>query len=144
VASGGPWEDVVGYSRAVVLPAAAQRVLVSGSTATVGGVVRHPGDAYRQAHTVWDVVEAALREAGAGLADVVRTRMYVVGREHCDAVGRAHSERVGPARPAATMVLVAGLVDPAMLVEVEVEALVPGAPGRGTGGAGHAPGGPGA
>jgi enamine deaminase RidA (YjgF/YER057c/UK114 family) len=113
----------MGYSRAVVLPAGA-RVLVSGSTATVDGVVRHPGDAYGQAHTAWDVVEAALSEAGASLADVVRTRMYVVGREHCDAVGRAHAERLGNARPAATMVLVAGLLDPAMLVEVEAEAVV--------------------
>jgi enamine deaminase RidA (YjgF/YER057c/UK114 family) len=125
VSSGGPWEDEVGYARAVVVPADARRVLVSGSTATVGGEVRHPGDAYRQAHTAWDVVEAALREVGAGLGDVVRSRMYVVGREHCDAVGRAHAERVGAARPAATMVLVAGLVSPDMLVEVEAEALLP-------------------
>ncbi len=131
IASGGPYEDAVGYSRAVVLPPGAARVLVSGSTATLDGRVVHPGDAYRQAHTAWDVVEDALRQAGARLDDVVRSRMYVVGREHCDAVGRAHAERVGAARPAATMVVVAGLVDPAMLVEVEVEALVPegGPPG---------------
>lgn len=128
VRSGGPWEDVVGYSRAVVVPAGAARVLVSGSTAVVDGVLQHPGDAHRQALTAWDVVEAALREAGSGLEHVVRSRMYVVGREHCDAVGRAHALRLGAAAPAATMVLVAGLIDPAMLVEVEAEALVPDRP----------------
>ena len=125
VRSGGPWEDAVGYSRAVVVPAGAARVLVSGSTAVVDGVLQHAGDAHRQALTAWDVVEAALREAGSGLEHVVRSRMYVVGREHCDAVGRAHVLRLGAAAPAATMVLVAGLIDPAMLVEVEAEALVP-------------------
>jgi enamine deaminase RidA (YjgF/YER057c/UK114 family) len=122
--SGGPYEDVIGYSRAVVVPAGT-RVLLAGCTATVDGVVQHPGDAYRQALVALDVAEAALRAAGTDLAHVVRTRMYVVGREHCDGVGRAHGERLAAARPAATMVLVAGLIDPAMLVEVEVEAIVP-------------------
>jgi enamine deaminase RidA (YjgF/YER057c/UK114 family) len=122
--SGGPYEDVIGYSRAVVVPAG-PRVLLAGCTATVGGAVQHPGDAYRQALVAFDVAQAALLAAGTDLAHVVRSRMYVVGREHCDAVGRAHGERLGAARPAATMVLVAGLIEASMLVEVELEAIVP-------------------
>lgn len=128
VFSGGPWEGPVGYARAAVIPPdAGARVIVSGSTSTVDGVVRHPGDAYRQALTALDVVAAALAEAGCALEHVVRTRMYVVGREHCDPVGRAHGERLAIARPAATMVLVAGLIDEAMLVEIEAEAIAPAA-----------------
>jgi enamine deaminase RidA (YjgF/YER057c/UK114 family) len=129
VHSGGPYEDAIGYSRAVVLgPDAGTRVLVSGCTATVDGVVRHPGDAYRQAHLAIDGIERALAQAGGSLDHVVRTRMFVVGRDNCEPVGRAHRERFEVARPAATMVLVAGLIDEQMLVEVEVEAVVPGAP----------------
>jgi enamine deaminase RidA (YjgF/YER057c/UK114 family) len=126
IASGGPWEETYGYARAVLLPGpGGTRVLVSGCTATVEGRVLHPGDAYRQTQVALDVVERALIEAGAGLDQVVRTRMYVVGRQHCDQVGRAHGERLAVARPAATMVLVAGLLDEAMLVEVEAEAVLP-------------------
>jgi enamine deaminase RidA (YjgF/YER057c/UK114 family) len=126
IRSGGPYEDLVGYARAVVLPAdAGARVIVSGSTSAVDGAVLHPGDAYRQTITAFDVIERALAEAGGGPEHVVRTRMFVVGREHCDAVGRAHGERMALARPAATMVLVAGLIDEEMLVEVEAEAVLP-------------------
>jgi enamine deaminase RidA (YjgF/YER057c/UK114 family) len=126
IRSGSPYEDVVGYARAVVLPAdAGTRVIVSGSTSVVDGLVRHPGDAYRQALTAFDVIERALAEAGATLDHVVRTRMFVVGRRNCDPVGRAHGERMAVARPAATMVLVAGLIDEAMLIEVEAEAVLP-------------------
>lgn len=132
VFSGGPWEAPIGYARAAVVPPdAGARVIVSGSTSTVDGVVRHPGDAYRQALAALDVVAAALGEVGCSLDEVVRTRMYVVGRENCDAVGRAHGERLAAARPASTMVLVAGLIDEAMLVEIEAEAVVPGAAERG-------------
>ncbi|GAB7191075.1 RidA family protein [Kineococcus sp. NUM-3379] len=125
ISSASPYEDVIGYSRAVVVPAGAARVLVSGCTATLEGEVQAPGDAYRQMLVALDVAEAALREAGTGLDHAVRTRMFVVGREHCDAVGRAHGERLGAARPAASMLLVSGLIDERMLVEVEVEALLP-------------------
>jgi enamine deaminase RidA (YjgF/YER057c/UK114 family) len=127
VASGGPYESVFGYSRAAVVPAdAGARVLVSGCTAIMDGAVQHVDDAYRQALAAIEVIASALGEAGCGLRHVVRTRMYVVGRENCDAVGRAHGERFGAARPAATMVLVAGLIDEEMLVEIEAEAVVPG------------------
>jgi enamine deaminase RidA (YjgF/YER057c/UK114 family) len=117
IASGGPWEDAIGYSRAVV---AGPFVLVSGCTATVDGEVRHPGDAYAQALTAFGVATAALGEAGLATAAVVRTRMYLKHQSDADAVGRAHREVFGEVRPAATMVVVAGFIDPRMLVEVEV------------------------
>jgi enamine deaminase RidA (YjgF/YER057c/UK114 family) len=122
-----PWEDLVGYSRAVVLPAAdgARRILLSGCTSVREGAVAYPGDAYRQALCAFEVAEHALRGAGANLEHVVRSRMYVVGRENCDAVGQAHRERLGIARPATTMVLVAGLIDVRLLVEIELEAFLP-------------------
>ncbi|MEZ5115623.1 MAG: RidA family protein [Candidatus Nanopelagicales bacterium] len=122
--SGGPWEDVVGYSRAVV---AGPLVLVAGCTATVDGVVAHAGDPYAQALAAFGVALDAVGRAGGTVADVVQTRMYVFGIEHRDAVGRAHRELFGHVRPAATMVGVAELVDPAMLVEVEVVAYLPSA-----------------
>jgi enamine deaminase RidA (YjgF/YER057c/UK114 family) len=122
-----PWEDLVGYSRAVAVPAAdgGRRILLSGCTSVRDGAVAHPGDAYLQALCAIEVAERALTTAGARLEHVVRSRMYVVGRENCDAVGQAHRERLGVARPAATMVLVAGLIDVRLLVEIELEAFVP-------------------
>ncbi len=95
-------------------------VLVSGCTATVDGRVQHAGDAYQQTRTAIGIALTSLRQAGLDAADVVRTRMYVVDRSDADDVGRAHREAFGAVRPAATMVVVAGLIDPAMLVEVEV------------------------
>lgn len=121
VGSGGPWEDQVGYSRAV---AAGPFVLVSGCTSTVDGDVHHPGDAYAQALEAFGVAETALRKLGARLADVVRTRMYLKHAADADAVGRAHAELFAEVRPAATMVVVAGFIDPRMLVEVELDAYV--------------------
>ena len=81
-----------------------------------------------QARTALGIALAALRSAGADVADVVRTRMYVTDRANADAVGRAHGEIFGAVRPAATLVIVAGLLDPDMLVEVEVEAYAPATP----------------
>jgi enamine deaminase RidA (YjgF/YER057c/UK114 family) len=85
---------------------------------------RCPDDAGAQARRCFDIIEAALAEAGASLADVVRTRMYVTSAEHADAVGAVHGELFGDVRPAATMVVVAGLLDPAWKVEIEAEAVV--------------------
>ena len=85
----------------------------------------HAGDAYRQALCAIEVAERALAVAGATLDHVVRSRMYVVGRENADAVGQAHRERLGGARPVSTMVLVAGLIDVRLLIEIELEAFVP-------------------
>jgi enamine deaminase RidA (YjgF/YER057c/UK114 family) len=121
VSSGGPWEDVFGYSRAV---RSGPVVAVSGCTATVDGVVVHPDDAHQQTLVAFDIALAALHAAGADKSDVVRTRMYVVDAGDCDAVGRAHARVFAEVRPAATMVVVAALIDAAMRVEVEVDAYV--------------------
>jgi enamine deaminase RidA (YjgF/YER057c/UK114 family) len=124
ISSGGPWEDVVGYSRAVV---AGPWVLVAGCTATVDGEVRHEGDAYAQARTALEIAVDALGEAGVSVADVVRTRMYVADIADGAAVGRAHAEFFKDVRPAATMVEVSAFIDPRMLVEIEVDAYAPAA-----------------
>jgi enamine deaminase RidA (YjgF/YER057c/UK114 family) len=119
ISSDSPYEDVIGYSRAVV---AGPFVLVSGCTATVDGQVRHEGDAYEQARTALRIALEAMEKAGAAVTDVVRTRMYVVDMADSDAVGRAHAEVFRDVRPAASMIQAAGFIDPRMLVEIEVEA----------------------
>ncbi len=119
VATNNPWEERYGYSRAVRSGGLA---LVSGCTATVDQQVRHEGDPYEQTRTAFGVALDALAQLGLGVADVVRTRMYVVHPGDAAEVGRAHRDVFGAVRPAATMVVVAGLIDPSMLVEVEVEA----------------------
>ena len=118
-AGSAPWEDTYGYSRVVV---AGDWAITAGTTATGLDGVLHPGDAYRQARTAFTVALDALQAAGAAPEQVVRTRMYLTDISHQADVGRAHQEVLGHVRPVATMVEVAGLADPAHLVEVEVEA----------------------
>ena len=125
VDSGGHWESLYGYSRALRV---GDRILVAGCTATVDGAVRHPGDPGAQLRVAIDIAMGAVAELGGRLEDVVRTRMYLTHRRDCDAVGVVHGEVFGPHRPVSTMVIVAGLLDPDMRVEIEVEAVVSGAP----------------
>jgi enamine deaminase RidA (YjgF/YER057c/UK114 family) len=120
IGSGTPWEDVVGYSRVVV---SGDSAWVAGTTATVDGAVVHPGDAGGQARAALDGIRRALEQAGFRLADVVRTRIYVTDISRWQEVGRAHGEFFGEVRPAASMVQVVALIDPAMLVEIEADAV---------------------
>ena len=122
ISSGGPWEESIGYSRAVV---AGPYIHVSGSTATVDGVLQHEGDAYGQAKVAFQVIEKALLLGGHSLQDVVRTRMYLANAQDMDSVGRVHGELFSAIRPAATMLAGIKFINEAMLVEIEVDSYKP-------------------
>ena len=120
ISSGGPWEESAGYSRAVVI---GEACWVSGTTdAGPDGRSRHPGDAGAQARAALEIIEQALADGGFELGDVVRTRMYVTDAANVPAVLEAHGQRFGAIRPASALVIVAGLIEPSLLVEIEADA----------------------
>jgi enamine deaminase RidA (YjgF/YER057c/UK114 family) len=120
--SGTSWEPVVGYSRAVRVD---NRIWISGTTSTGSdGAIVGKGDPYAQAKQAIANIERALVSAGAALADVVRTRIYVTDIAHWQDIGRAHGEAFADIRPASTMVEVSRLIDPDLLVEIEADAVI--------------------
>lgn len=121
ISSGGKWEALFGYSRAVVV---GPHVYVAGTAPAMPDGGEPPADAYGQTKRCLEIIEAALREAGAGLEHVVRTRVYLTSLDAFDDFGRAHAEAFGEIRPANTTVIIAGLADPRWLIELEVDAYV--------------------
>lgn len=119
--SGTPWEAIIGYSRAI---RRGPFVCVSGTTAMDGDRLVGPGDAGAQARFVFAKVIRSLAAVGAQPTDVVRTRMYITDPRHADAVTAAHAAALGAVRPATTLLIVRGFIDPALLVEVEADAVV--------------------
>jgi len=121
VGSGSPWEDIVGYSRAVKVD---NIIEVAGTTAMDGETLVGRGDVYLQTKFIFSKIEKALQHLGASLADVVRTRMYVTNIAQWEEIGKAHGECFATIKPVATMVEVARLIDDELLIEIEVTAII--------------------
>jgi len=121
IGSGSPWEDVVGYSRAVRID---NVIEVAGTTAMDGDMLIGKGDSYAQTVFVLQKIEKALQEAGATLADVVRTRMFVTDISQWEAIGKAHGEFFHSIKPASTMVEVSRLINDDLLIEIEATAIL--------------------
>jgi enamine deaminase RidA (YjgF/YER057c/UK114 family) len=121
ISSGSPWEDIVGYSRAVRV---GNIVEVAGTTAMDGDVLVGKGDVYAQTVFIFKKIEKALLEAGAALTDVVRTRMFITDISKWEEAGKAHGEFFKNIKPVATMVEVSNLIDKDLLIEIEVTAIL--------------------
>jgi enamine deaminase RidA (YjgF/YER057c/UK114 family) len=121
VSTGSPWEPIVGYSRAIRI---GQLVEVAGTTSMKDGEVVFKGDPYNQTRYILEIINNALIEIGATMNDIIRTRMYVTDITQWEEIGRAHGEWFKDIRPVATMVEVKALIDPDLLIEIEVQAVV--------------------
>lgn len=126
IASGSPYEPVIGFSRAIV---AGHHVSVAGTAPLMPDGADPPADAYGQSRRVLEIILGALAEAGAGPEDVVRTRTFLIRADDWEEVGRAHGEVFADVRPASTMVVVSGLLDARWLVEMEADAVLPATEG---------------
>jgi enamine deaminase RidA (YjgF/YER057c/UK114 family) len=122
IASGSPYEPVIGFSRAIV---DGHHVAVSGTAPVMPEGGDLPADAYGQTRRVLEIIVGALAEAGAGSEHVIRTRTYLTRAEDWEEVGRAHGEVFADVRPASTMIVVSGFLDPRWLVEMEADAILP-------------------
>ena len=123
ISSGAPWESQVGYSRAVRI---GDRIAVAATTAVRDGSPQCEGDALGQTRVILSIIKQAIEDAGGQMEDVIRTRIFITNLDDWEKVGKAHGEFFRDIRPAATMVVVKALIDPALLVELEAEAVVQG------------------
>ncbi len=121
ISSGAVWEDLVGYSRAVRI---GNQIEISGTTSVDGKAIIGKGDLYSQTIYIFQKIEKTLIEAGASMNDIVRTRMYVTDISKWEEAGRAHSEFFKDIKPATSMIEVNRLIDPDLLIEIEVTALI--------------------
>lgn len=121
ISSNTSWEDIVGYSRAVRV---GNLIEVSGTTAVDGDTIIGKGNAYEQTKFIFQKIEKTLQQAGVGLHDVIRTRMFVTDISQWEEIGKAHAEFFSKIKPAATMVEVKALINPDLLIEIEVTAYV--------------------
>ena len=121
ISSGTKWEDIVGYSRAIKID---NRIIISGTTSVENGKVMGEDDFYLQAKIILNKIRKILEDAGSGIGDVVRTRMYITDISKWEEVGKAHGEFFKDIKPVTSMVEVSALIDPKMLVEIEAEAVI--------------------
>lgn len=119
--SGAPWEDIVGYSRAVRID---NIIEVTGTTSVKNGEIVHDGDPFQQAMRCFEIIEESIKKLGGSITDVIRTRMYVTNIRDWESVGMAHKAYFGSIKPATTLIEVSALIDSRLLVEIEASAVL--------------------